>query len=200
MENWDLTTSKSRQRYVHFFAIQHLFSTLSFLLFLGGEVAWNALNKNKNDFCRIPLLEEEPCLPHHVATETWGSYTHAHPWIQNTNTSIHKYKFPIVMRIYSKRIVPLYLFVNAWSSCDIDGPTIAASGSPILQASRGNDGALPDGWAPSGKVPNFVVSQNVKREHHWGSIGKKLKPFSQLDLIWSLCKYIPVCVLVCLHH
>ena len=100
MENWDLTTSKSRQRYVHYFAIQHLFSTLSLLLFLGGEVAWNALNKNKNDFCRIPLLEEEPCLPHHVATETWGSYTHAHPWIQNTNTPIHKYMFPMVMHYF----------------------------------------------------------------------------------------------------
>ena len=79
----------------------------------------------------------------------------------------------MVMHIYSKRIVPLYIFVNAWSSCDIDGPTIAASGSPILQASRGNDGALPDGWTPSGKVPNFAASQNVKREHHRGSIGKK---------------------------
>ena len=88
----------------------------------------------------------------------------------------------MVIRIYSKHIVSLYIFVNAWSSCDTDGPTIAASGSPILQASRGNDGALPDGWTPSGKVPNFVVSQNVKREHHRGSIGKKLKPFCQLIL------------------
>ena len=64
----------------------------------------------------------------------------------------------MVMHIYSKRIVPSYIFVNlSWSSCDIDGPLIAASGSPILQASRGNDGALPDGWTPSGKVPNSRV-------------------------------------------
>ena len=98
------------------------------------------------------------------------------------------------MHIYSKRIVPLYIFVNAWSSCDIDGPTIAASGSPILQASRGNDGALPDGWTPSGKVPNFAASQNVKREHHRGSIGKK---FVNLTTFKIFANRYPCVFLVC---